>query len=497
MQNIDNNPIKPTFVMAVMPILLTMGLMMLQLFVYDDFTPHIPLTIGICITAIFGKAWGFGWDQMESGLCRVVAVALPSLGIMLIIGMIIGGWIISGTVPALIYYGLKILNPSIFLVAGCLVCSVIFVATGTSWGTIGTVGLALVGIGEGLGIPMGLTGGAIVSGAFFGDKISPLSDTTNMAPAVCGTDLWSHIKGMLPTTIPSMTIALILYGVLGMKYSAGTMEGETVALITTNIANSFNLSPLVLLPPLVVIVLAVKRMPALPSLFVGVLAGGLVALISQGGAVHDVFNAMQNGFKSNTGVAAVDTLLSKGGLMSMLWTVSLMMIALAFGGILEKTRCLEVILDKIVLVATGRLGIVAASTLSSIGTNTITGEIYLSIALPGRMFAPAYRAQGLSITNLTRSVEDGGTLVAPLIPWNVGGAFTAGTLGISTLAYAPFAFACWLSPCFDILWAATGFFCPEASDEEKQRWIDLKEPVRGQGDGETTQVFSEVSLEKA
>ncbi len=398
MQNIDNNPIKPTFVMAVMPILLTMGLMMLQLFVYDDFTPHIPLTIGICITAIFGKAWGFGWDQMESGLCRVVAVALPSLGIMLIIGMIIGVWIISGTVPALIYYGLKILNPSIFLVAGCLVCSVISVATGTSWGTI---------------------------------------------------------------------------------------------------ANSFNLSPLVLLPPLVVIVLAVKRMPALPSLFVGVLAGGLVALISQGGAVHDVFNAMQNGFKSNTGVAAVDTLLSKGGLMSMLWTVSLMMIALAFGGILEKTRCLEVILDKIVLVATGRLGIVAASTLSSIGTNTITGEIYLSIALPGRMFAPAYRAQGLSITNLTRSVEDGGTLVAPLIPWNVGGAFTAGTLGISTLAYAPFAFACWLSPCFDILWAATGFFCPEASDEEKQRWIDLKEPVRGQGDGETTQVFSEVSLEKA
>lgn len=481
MQKKDNNSIKPTLAMALMPIVITMALMMLQLFVYDDFTPHIPLAIGICVTGIFGKIWGFKWAEMEKGLCHVIAVALPSLGIMFIIGMIIGVWILAGTVPALIYYGLKILDPSIFLVASCLVCSVISVATGTSWGTIGTVGLALVGVGEGLGIPMGLTGGAIVSGAFFGDKISPLSDTTNMAPGVCGTDLWSHIKGMLPTTIPSMGIALVLYAFLGMKYSSAAMQGDTVAIIIANIEKNFNLTPLVFLPAVVVIALALKRMPALPSIFIGVLTGGVVALLTQKGvSVHDVFNAMQNGYTSETGVAAVDKLLSKGGLMSMLWTVSLMMIALGFGGLLERTRCLEVVLDHICAIAKNRFGIVAASTCSSIGTNVVTGEIFLSIALPGRMFAPAYRAQGLSITNLSRSVEDGGTLIAPLVPWNVGGAFSASTMGIPTLVYAPFAFACWLAPCFDLLWAATGKFCPDASDEEKQRWADLGEHIRGQ-----------------
>ncbi|WP_319522437.1 Na+/H+ antiporter NhaC [uncultured Desulfosarcina sp.] len=478
MENSDENKIpKPSLLMAVLPIILTMALMMLQLFYFKDFTPHIPLALGIMITGGMAFMWGVKWSDMESGLFGVIAVALPSIAILMTVGMIIGVWILSGTVPVLIYYGLAILSPGIFLVAACIVCAIISLSTGTSWGTVGTVGLALVGIGEGLGIPMSLTGGAVVSGAFFGDKMSPLSDTTNLSPAVCGTDLWSHIKGMIPTTLPSMIIALIIYAVVGMKYSGGTMHGETVAIISSKLQETFYLSWWLLIPPVIVVVAAIKKYPALPSIFAGVVVGGIIAMVSQGASLHDVFNAMQSGYKSQTGIVAVDNLLSKGGIQSMTWTITLMLIALGFGGILEKTRCLEVILESVMKVAKNRFGIITASTFAAVGTNAVTGDIYLSIALPGRMFAPAFRGQGLSTTNLSRSIEDGGTLVSPLIPWNVGGAFVAGTLGIPTLAYAPFAFACWISPLLDIIWAATGFFVPKASKDEQQRWKNLNETI--------------------
>ncbi len=475
----DDNPQtpKPSLFMAVLPIALTMALLMIQLFVFDDFTPHVPLALGIMITGVLGWTLGYRWSHMEAGLYHVVSVGLPSLAILMTVGMIIGVWILSGTVPLLIYYGLAILSPGIFLIATALICAVISLSTGTSWGTVGTVGLALMGIGEGLGVPAYLTGGAVVSGAFFGDKMSPLSDTTNLAPAVCGTDLWSHIRGMIPTTGPAMLVALAIYGFLGMSYAGGAMHSENVELISNKLQETFYLSWWLLIPPAVVVVLALKRLPALPSIFSGVVLGGIVAVIAQGVSLHDVFNAMQNGYTSDTGIAAVDTLLSKGGIQSMTWVITLVLIALGFGGILEQTRCLEVVLENVLKVAKGRFGLIAASTGASVGTNAVTGDVYLSIALPGRMFAPAYRGRGLSTTNLSRSVEDGGTLISPLIPWNVGGAFVSGTLGIPTLAYAPVAFACWLSPLFGLLWAATGWFVPKASEAEQQRWQDLGESV--------------------
>ena len=369
------------------------------------------------------------------------------------------------------------LPPGIFLPAACVICAIISLATGTSWGTTGTVGLALVGIGEGLGIPVYLTGGAVVSGAYFGDKMSPLSDTTNLAPAVCGTDLWSHIKGMVPITGPAMLVGLGLYAYLGMGYAGGAMHGESVALIGSKLQETFYLSWWLLLPPAVVVVLAVRQYPALPSIFAGVVLGGIVAMVGQGVSLHDVFDAMQNGYVSETGVASVDELLSKGGIVSMTWIITLVLIALGFGGILEKTRCLEVILENVLKIAKGRFGLIAASTGASLGTNIVAGDVYLSIALPGRMFAPAYRGRGLSTTNLSRSLEDGGTLLSPLIPWNVGGAFVSGTLGIPTLVYAPFAFTCWLSPLFGLLWAATGWFVPDAGKDERARWRDYDEPI--------------------
>ena len=468
---------KPSLVMALLPIILTMGLLMVQLFVFDDFTPHVPLAIGILIAGAFAWRRGYKWPSIAEGMYHVASVGLPSLAILMTVGMIIGVWILSGTVPVLIYYGLGILTPGIFLVAGCLVCALISLATGTSWGTTGTVGLALVGIGEGLGIPMHLTGGAVVSGAFFGDKMSPLSDTTNLAPAVCGTNLWDHIRGMIPTTGPAMLVALVIYAFLGMSYSGGSMQGDSIEIISSQLQEKFYLSWWLLLPPAVVVVLAVKRFPALPSIFSGVILGGIVAMVAQGASLHDVFNAMQNGFTSDTGIESVDKLLSKGGIQSMTWIITLVLIALGFGGTLEKTRCLEVVLENILKVAKTRFGLISASTLSSVGTNVVTGDVYLSIALPGRMFAPAYRGKKLALTNLSRSVEDGGTLISPLIPWNVGGAFVAGTLGIETLIYAPFAFACWLSPCFGLLWAATGWFVPKASEQDIKRWDEDEELI--------------------
>ena len=473
---------KPTLLMAILPIALTIALLMIQLFIYDDFTPHIPLALGILITGALAWKRGYRWADMEAGIYHVANVGLPSIAILMTVGMIIGVWILSGTVPLLIYYGLAILSPGIFLFAACLICAIISLATGTSWGTTGTIGLALVGIGEGLGIPLYLSAGAVVSGAFFGDKMSPLSDTTNLAPAVCGTDLWSHIRGMIFTTGPAMLVALALYGYLGIEYAGGALQTETVELISGNLQESFYLSWWLLLPPAVVVVLAVGRFPALPSIFAGVFLGGIVAVVAQGVSLHDVFDAMQNGYSSQTGIETVDKLLSKGGIQSMTWIITLVLIALGFGGILEQTRCLEVVLERILQAAKGRFGLIASSTGAAVGTNVVTGDVYLSLALPGRMFAPAFRGRGLSTTNLSRSVEDGGTLVSPLIPWNVGGAFVAGTLGVETLVYAPFAFACWLSPLFGLLWALTGWFVPAASEAERQQWRDLDEPLMVDGE---------------
>jgi NhaC family Na+:H+ antiporter len=285
MQNMrDDNPQtpKPSLFMAVLPIALTMALLMIQLFVFDDFTPHVPLALGIMITGVLGWTLGYRWSHMEAGLYHVVSVGLPSLAILMTVGMIIGVWILSGTVPLLIYYGLAILSPGIFLIATALICAVISLSTGTSWGTVGTVGLALMGIGEGLGVPAYLTGGAVVSGAFFGDKMSPLSDTTNLAPAVCGTDLWSHIRGMIPTTGPAMLVALAIYGFLGMSYAGGAMHSENVELISNKLQETFYLSWWLLAPPVLVVVLALKRFPALPSIFAGVVLGAIVAVIAQG-----------------------------------------------------------------------------------------------------------------------------------------------------------------------------------------------------------------------
>lgn len=477
---------RPSLALALVPIILTFGVLGIQLFYYGDFTPHVPLAIGLAITALIGWCQGYRWKDIEEGSLHVVSIGLQSIGILIVVGMIIGTWIASGTVPLMIYGGLKLLSPELFLGVAMLMCAVVSVSLGTSWGTVGTVGLALMGIGAGFDVPMYWTAGAVVSGAFFGDKISPLSDTTNLAPAVAGVNLFDHIRNMLPTTIPAMLIAMVIYLLVGFNLIASQdVDASKIDQITAGIAQNFELSWVLLLPALLVLGLALNKMPALPSLFAGAVAGGILAMYYQGASLHDVFSFMQSGYSIDTGVKDIDSLLNRGGIQSMAWVITLVMIALALGGALERTRCLEVIVEA-VLKRTHSFGSLQASAIgTSVATNLVAGDPYLSIALPGRMYAPAYRGKGYSTLNLSRAVEEGGTLISPLVPWNAGGAIVIASLGLTVgegnfenLLYIPLAFACWLSPVIGIVYAYLGWFSPRASEQERANWKAQGEAVQ-------------------
>ncbi|MDZ5698018.1 Na+/H+ antiporter NhaC [Chelativorans sp. M5D2P16] len=475
----------PGLPLALTPVLLTLLVLGVQLFYFGDFTPHVPLAIGLAITGLVGLKLGFTWNDIEKGVFHVIHVSLPSVSVLITVGMIIGVWIASGTVPTLIYYGLTILSPQIFLAAAMILCAIVSLSLGTSWGTVGTVGLALMGIGAGFDIPMYWTAGAVVSGAFFGDKVSPLSDTTNLAPAVTGTDVFSHIKNMMPTTVPAMLIALAIYLFAGFAViEGGDVSFDRINAITASLQQNFLISPWLLLPALLVIVLAVKRMPPIPSLFAGAVAGGITAMLAQGEGLHAIFTYANSGYSIETGVEAMDSLLNRGGIQSMMWTISLVLIALGFGGALERTGCLETIIKVIMTKIRSFAGIQTAAIGTSMATNLVAGDPYLSIALPGRMYAPVYRGMGYSTLNLSRAVEEGGTLISPLVPWNAGGAFviSALALGVSSgnlenLLYIPLAFACWLSPVLGIIYAFTGLFSPRASAAEIEGWKESGEAV--------------------
>lgn len=476
---------RPGLFMATLPIIITLALLALQLFYFEDFTPHTPLAIGLAITAAFGWFRGYRWSTIEKGAFHVVRIAIPAIAILMIIGMIIAIWIASGTVPLMIYYGFQILSPKIFLAAAMLLCAVVSLSLGTSWTTTGTVGLALMGIGAGFGIPAYWTAGAVVSGSFFGDKMSPLSDTTNLAPAVTGDNLFDHIRNMIPTTLPAMLIALVAYLYVGFNViKVSDIDFSTIQALTTGLENNFVLSPILLIPVILVIILAIKKMPAIPTLFAGVLVSLILTMVVQGKDYHQTLNYLQNGYSIESGIATVDSLLNRGGIQSMTWLITLVMIALAFGGALEKTRCLETIVIALLNRSRSFFCLQTSATFTAIGTNCVAGDPYLSIALPGRMYAQAYRGMGYSTLNLSRAIEEGGTFISPLVPWNAGGAFVITALGLGiaqghteNLLYIPCAIACWMSPLLGIIYAALGRFSPKANAAEKQRWAENNEPV--------------------
>ncbi|MCS0446733.1 Na+/H+ antiporter NhaC [Vibrio diabolicus] len=467
----------PPLGLAVVPIILTIGLLATQIFYYDDFTPHIALAIGFAITALVGWYQGLRWQDIESGAFRVLHVAMPSIATLIVVGMLVSTWIASGTVPTLIYYGLVLIEPEWFLAATMLLCSLVSLSIGSSWTTVGTVGLALVGIGFAFGIPAYWTAGAVVSGTFFGDKISPLSDTTNLAAAVTETNVFAHIRNMMPTTIPAMLIALTLYSILGGAVMGGATSDaqqqlQQITAIQSGMESHFSLGLLPLLPLLVVMLLAFYKIAPIPALFIGFVLGAGVAVHNYDYNLNDILTFAHSGYKIETGSDALDNLLNRGGVTSMTWVITLMMFALAFGGALERTGCLESVVNAVMKSTRGFKGLQTNAILTSVATNAVSGDVYLSIALPGRMFGPQYDKLGYSRLNLSRAIEEGGTLVSPLIPWNAGSAFVMGTLGLivapgdySALLYAPLAFACWLSPAIGILYAQTGWFSKRVEQE--------------------------------
>ncbi|MGD8676208.1 MAG: Na+/H+ antiporter NhaC, partial [Desulfobacterales bacterium] len=355
-------------------------------------------------------------------------------------------------VPTMLYYGLKILHPNIFLPATLIICSITSLATGTSWGTSGTIGIALIGIGAGLGFPLPVVAGAVLSGAYFGDKMSPLSDTTNMAPAMVGTDLYTHIKHMSYTTGVSYGLTLVIEFVLSFFFGGGQANLESVNQILSGIDAQFSINPLLLLPPVIVMVLAIRKIPAVPGITIGIIAAGILGAIFQRNTFGSLLSAAYGGYASNSGVEAVDNLLTKGGLESMMYTVSLVICAMMFGGIMEKTNQLRVVVSVILKKAQSTGSLITATILTAIGSNLILCDQYMAIVMTGKMYAQSYKDKGLHPKNLSRAIEDSATVTANLVPWNSGGAYQAATLGVPTIAYLPWNFFCWLTPIVSMLY---------------------------------------------
>ncbi|MCQ2576715.1 MAG: Na+/H+ antiporter NhaC [Treponema sp.] len=420
--------------------------------------PHVPMLLGVAAAAIMAKILGYRWSEIENFMIRGISKAMQSIIILVIIGVLIGVWLNAGVVPAMIYYGLKILKPQIFFMASVLICSITALATGTSWGTMGTMGVALMGIGFGLGLNPAMTAGAIISGAYFGDKMSPLSDTTNLAPAMSGTDIMSHIKFMILPTAIVYVITLVFFCVLGFVKSAeGVADVSKVIELQNSLKEMFTINPVLLLPPVIVIVAVALKVPAIPGIALGIVAGVIVGLIFQPScSLGSFFECGMNGFSCETGIYEIDRLLNSGGLMNMTFSISMTIIAMMFGGIMEETHQLEVIVDKLKKIVRSPAGLVTLTEVTSVVSNATMPEQYISIVVPGRMYSEEYKKMGLHPTTLSNALESSGTVTSALIPWNTCGVFITSTLGISAAQYAPWAVFNWIMPLACIVMAFLG-----------------------------------------
>ncbi|NLJ78261.1 MAG: Na+/H+ antiporter NhaC [Tissierellia bacterium] len=418
--------------------------------------PHVPMLIGSAFAALMAIRLGYSWEEIEKSMFDGIYQALQAVIILAVIGVLIGVWLEAGVVPSMIYYGLSILRPNIFLVAALIICSITSLATGTSWGTAGTIGLALMGIASGLGIPAPIAAGAVVSGAYFGDKLSPLSDTTNLAPAVAGTDVFTHVKFMISSTAIVYVLSMALYLFIGFKYTSTSADMSSIAVIKDGLAASFNISPFLLIPPLAVIVSIAFKVPAIPGITIGIALGMIEAFIFQGSTLGSILDASYGGFVSETGLEVIDELLTAGGLDGMMYSISLTIIAMMFGGIMEKTGQLEVIVDVILRKVRSATGLITATVATCIFSNATMPEQYISIVVPGRMYANAYKKQGLHPKTLSNALESAGTLTSALIPWNTCGVFMTGILGVSTLQYGKWAFFNYLMPVAAIVLSVVG-----------------------------------------
>jgi Na+:H+ antiporter, NhaC family len=439
---------------------------------------QIPLVAATAVAALMAWRVGLRWDEIHDSFLNGIRLSLGAVLILLIVGVLIGTWIASGIVPMLIVLGLKLLSPGAFLVATCVICAIVSLVTGSSWTTAGTVGVALIGVGTGLNVPLPIVAGAIVSGAYFGDKMSPLSDTTNLAPAIAGSELFEHVRHMMLTSGPSLVVALVLYWLIGLRYGEGTVDAAAVNAIVGGLSTHFHSSGWLMIAPLLVVGLVVMRVPALPALLVGAILGGVSAGVFQGTSFAKILTIAYDGYVAETGVVAVDELLTRGGLASMYGTVGIILCAMCFGGVMERAGMLGRIAQAILGVAKSRGGLVTATIGTCVGMNVVASDQYLSIVVPGRMYRAAFARARLHPKNLSRCLEDGGTLSSALVPWNTCGAFMFATLGVFPLLYLPYAFLNLVNPLVSIIYGYTGWtMTPGAAETAEATSAEPRQPA--------------------
>ena len=449
----------PNLFQSLIPVIALISLLVGAMQFWEDWTAPIPLILATGVAVLTGLCAGYSWQELEEGLLHGIAIGMKSMLILCVVGVMIGTWIAGGIVPTLIYYGLQVLHPSYFYLAACLICCVVSLSTGSSWVTAATIGVALIGVAQGLEISLSVTAGAVISGSYFGDKMSPLSDTTNLAAAATGSELFEHIRHMLYTTVPAITISLVLFALLGWQ-SVGTQPAEGGADIPTllsSLSDNFRLSPWLLSFPLLIVLLVFMKLAALPALFVAALLGAGAALWIQESSLDQILNVAHSGYQMESGNANLDRLLKRGGLESMMSTVLLIICALGYGGVMERCGFLKVIVGAILHYARSVTALVAATVGTCLGMNVVTADQYVTVVTVGRMYREEYERKGLQLKNLSRTVEDAGTLTSPLVAWNSCGATMSASLGVATLHYLPWCFFNLLTPVMAIVLAATGW----------------------------------------
>lgn len=478
---------KPSLLQALAPIILLLVMLVFNIQLYGDSSVGGPNQIALltagALAGLIAIRLGISWRHIQKKVIDVIGDAMPAILILLLIGALAGTWMISGVVPTLVYYGLELLSPRYFLLVSVIVSALVSLSIGSSWSTIATVGVALFSIGTAMGFSAGLVAGAIISGAYFGDKMSPLSDTTNLAPAMAGTDLFTHIKYMMYTTVPSILITIVIFFVLGFTNVPAATEGAIDEMLQA-IETTFYIGPVLLIVPVILIILIIKKVPPLPALFAGVIVGALFAVVFQHSILAElvveetsyaeacyrtVMDSIYGAIEINTGNVQVNNLLSTGGMAGMLDTIWLILTAMVFSGIMESAGLLLRIAETIVKMANSTGSLVASTVATSIFMNITASEQYISIVIPGRMYKEIYKKQGLKPEVLSRTLEDGGTVTSVLVPWNTCGAVQSSVLGISTFTYAPFVFFSILSPIITILFAYLNIKIHRFSDDEKDR----------------------------
>lgn len=468
---------KPTFAEAIIPIIAMLVILTIGKGVMGYSTEPLLILVA-CVAAFVAFNVGITWDEMLDEISNKIAKGMPAILILVTVGAMVGTWMAAGTIPIMIYYGVQIVNPKFMLVTSFLITAVVSVVTGTSWGSVATMGVALIGIAGTLGVSLPATAGAVVAGSYFGDKMSPLSDTTNLAPIAAGSTLYEHIGHMFYTTVPATIVSLVVYAVVGLRADTSayaTSETVTAMLNQLDVMYSWNI--LLVLPVLIVLGGSLLQKPTIPVMLLSTIVAGVEGVLIQGVSLKNVLAATVNGFNVSmitrpgfdpeTCTAEITKLLNRGGMNGIMSTTLLVFCAFCFAGIMSRAGCLDVVLQKILSVAKSTGALITATVASCIVMALTTGNSYLSILIPGEMFRDAYKARGLAAKNLSRTLEDAGTVFVPLIPWSAAGAYMASTLGVETLDYLPWAILCYTGFIFAIIWGFTGFGIAKLDDTKK------------------------------